>query len=275
MLPSWRNRLYIAIDSERISMLKFKRALKPKLIASYDEAIMPVGIQPLWQAVSDRLSQILAEPEWQKVDVNVVLSNRLVRYAVMQFNAQLQNHTEQEAFARHILAQTYGGIVEQWSLRIQRGKADSPWLISAIDLALLEKVRQACNMHNLKLCSVMPYLMPVYNRFRNAFKSDPVWLIINEPGYSLFAHLSGGEFIAINGIYHDSLNDLPLLLDRENLVNSQPEPCKSVYLYTSVVYDPSTMQKSEYEFNILDMAMPDEFPLSTEGLYAMGMSGVM
>jgi hypothetical protein len=99
--PSWRNRLYIAIGQERISLLKLKRGLKTKLIASHDEAVTPVGKQPFWQTISDSLTRILAQPEWQNAEVNIVLSNRLVRYAVIPFSVQLQNYAEQEAFAKH------------------------------------------------------------------------------------------------------------------------------------------------------------------------------
>lgn len=275
MLPSWRNRLYIAVSLERISLLKLKRGLKTKLIAYLDETIAPVDKQPSWQTVSDSLDQILVQPKWQKAEVNIVLSNHLVRYAVMSFSAQLQSYAEQEAFARHLLTQTYGVIAMQWTLRIQRGKAGSPWLVSAVDQALLEGLRQACATYNLKLRSVTPYLMPVFNRYRKAIKTDPAWLVINEPGYSLFVLLSGGEFVAINGVRHDSLNELPLLLDRENLASSLSEPCKSVYLYTPASKEQPVMQKMEYEFNLLDMKAPDDFPSSADGLYAMAMSGVL
>lgn len=277
MLPSWRSRLFIAVSQERISLLMLKRGLKTTLIACHDEGISAVGKLPCWQRISDSLSQILAQPEWQKAEVNIVLSNRLVRYAVMPFSAQLKTYTEQEAFARHILIRTYGATANQWTLRIHRAKAGSPWLISAVDQELLEGGRRACAIHKLKLCSLTPYLMQVFNRYRKTIKNDPAWLVINEPGYSLFVLLSGGELVAINGVCHDGLSELPLLLDRENLASSLSEPCKSVYLYTA---EPdsnilSAMPKIAYEFHILDIVAPDDFPSSADGLYAVAMSGVL
>lgn len=275
MSLSWRNRLYIAIGQERISLLKLKRGLKTKLIASHDEAVTPVGKQPFWQTISDSLTRILAQPEWQNAEVNIVLSNRLVRYAVIPFSAQLQNYAEQEAFARHSLTQIYGATAEQWTLRIQRGKAGSPWLVSAVDHALLEGLRQACATYKLKLRSVTPYLMPVFNRYRKVIKTAPAWLVINEPGYSIFTLLSGGEFITVNGVCHDSLCELPLLLDRENLAAPLSEPCKLICLYAPAGNGLSAMPKMGYEFNKLDMEASDGFPSSAEGLYAMAMSGAL
>ncbi len=52
-----------------------------------------------------------------------MLSNRLVRYAAIQFDAQLKNYPAKEAFARHSMSQTYGINTAQWELRIEHGKA--------------------------------------------------------------------------------------------------------------------------------------------------------
>ena len=275
MSPSWRNRLYIAISPEHISVLRLGRGLRMKIHAKHDEAVAPSGKLPFWKTILDKLTQLLSQPEWQNAEVNIVLSNRLVRYATIPFSTQLQNYSVQEAFARHYLAQVYGTAAEQWVLRIQHGKTGAPSLVSAVDRALLEGLRQMCATHKLELRSVTPYLMPVFNYYRKTIKSDPAWLVINEPGYSLFALLEGGEFVAVNGVCHDSINELPILLDRENLAGSFAEPCKSVYVHTSSGDKLSAMPAMGYEFSKLDIAVPDGFPPSADGLYAMAISGVL
>lgn len=280
MLPLWRNRICLAISPERISLVKLGRGLKPKLLAKYDEAISPASNsqpvkQPSWQAVLEKLTVILAQPELQHSDVDIVLSNRLVRYAVIPSNVQLKKYAEQEAFARHVLTHTYGSIIGQWQLRIQRGKAGLPWLVSAVDQALLDGLNQSCTSNKLKLRSVTPYLMPVFNRYRKALKFDPSWLVINEPGYSPFALLSGRVIVTISGASHDSINELNVMLDRENLVCTLPEPCKKVYLHAPVAGSLSVSAKAGYEYIKLESAVPEGFPPLTEGLYAMAMSGVL
>ena len=275
MSPSWRNRIYIAFSPEHISMLKLGRGLKMELQSKHDEAITPVTKQMSWQSALDRLTQLFDEAEWQNAEVNIVLSNRLVRYATMLFSAQLKNYSEQEAFARYSLTQTFGATVEQWALRIQHGKTGSPSLVSAVDSALLEGLRQACSAHKLKLRSITPCLMPVFNHYHNAIKSDPAWLVINEPSYSLLALLSGGDFVTINGVYHDNMSELPILLDRENLAGAFAEPCKSVYVYSSSGDKLSAVPTMGYEFSNLDLAAPEGFPSPAEGTYAMIMSSAL
>jgi hypothetical protein len=277
--PSWRNRLYIAFSPERISLLKLGRGLKPRLQARHDEAIAATGMQPSWQAALDRLTQLLGEPEWmtewQGTEVNIVLSNRLVRYAAIPFRAQLKNYPEQEAFARYFFTQIFGAVADTWALRIQHGKTGSPGLVSAVDHALLEGLRLACATHKFKLHSITPYLMPVFNTYHKAIKSNPAWLVINEPGYSLLALSSGGGFVTVNGVCHDSVNELPILLDRENLLSTLAEPCKSVYLHGCSADMLSAKTAMGYEFSKLEITVPNGFPSATDGLYAMAMSGVL
>lgn len=273
MSPSWNNRLRIAISPERISLLKLGRGLRPKLPAKHDEAISASGRQPAWRAALESLDAILSQPEWQNAEVDIVLSNRLVRYAAMPFDAQLKDYPAQEAFARYSLIRTYGSVAGQWELRIQRGKAGKPWLVCAIDKALLEQLRQICAAHRLRLRSVVPYLAPVFNRHFRAIKIEPAWLVIHEPGYSLIALLRDKELAALNGVCHDSIRELPLLLDRENLASSLAEPCKSVYLHAPSGNGMSAMPNLGYEFNVLDTALPSGFPSAAEGLYAMALSG--
>jgi hypothetical protein len=272
MSPSWHSRLYVAISPERISMIKLGRGLKPALLAKHDEVIVPIGKQPSWQAALDRFAELLNQPEWQKAEVNVVLSNQLARFSAIIFGAQLKNYAAQEGFARHVLAQTYGAVVEQWVLRIQPGKAGTPGLVSALDQALLDGLQQACAAQHLKLKLVTPYLTPVFNRFQKMLKNDPAWLVINEPGYSLLALLSGGQFVAINGVSHSNVDELPMLLDRENLVSTLAEPCKAVYLYAPSSKTFSPIKKTGYESSKLDLAVPDGFPALSDGLHAMIMS---
>lgn len=272
MSPSWRSQLYIAISPERISMLRLGRGFRPKLLAKHDEAIGNAGGQASWQATLERLDAILSQPEWQNATVNVVLSNRRVNCAAIPFDAQLKDKSAQEAFARYSLTQTFGPAAAQWDLRIRRGKAGTPWLVCAVDKALLQQIRQICTAHKLKLGLIAPYLVSVFNRHQKVIKPEPAWLVINEPGYSLFALMRDKEFVTLNGVCHDSIRELPLLLDRENLASPLAESCKSVYLHAPSVNGISSMPKMGYELSVLNTTMPDGFPSTPEGLYAMAAS---
>ena len=204
--------------------------------------------------------------------MNVILSNRLARFSTITFGEQLKTYQAQDAFARHALSQTYGPVVEQWVLRIQQGKQGTSCLISAVDQGLLDGLQQACAENQLRLNLVTPFLPPVFNRFRKIITSNPAWLVINEPGHSLMALLAGGEFVAINGVGHDQIDDLAMLLDRENLISTLAGPCKSVYLFAPCCRNLSALPKNGYELNNLDLVVPDVFSAASDGLQAMILS---
>lgn len=274
MLPSWHNRLYIAVSPERISMIMLGRGLKPVLVAKVDEVVTPGDSLPPWQAALDRLTELLGQPEWQKADVHVVLSNRLAKFAAFKFGQQLKSYPAQEAFAKHMLSQVYGSMVEHWILRIQHSKRDSVGLICAIDQRLLEGLQLGCATSRLSLKSVTPFLTSVFNRTQKMLMLGQAWLVIHEPGYSLLVLLSEGEVNAVQGVYHDDFDELPMMLDRENLVCALAEPCKSVYLYApSYQHSPASAGRG-YELTKLDWVAQAGFPAPSEGLYAMAMSGM-
>lgn len=272
MSPSWNNRLRIAISPERFSLLKLGRGLTPKVLAQHDETIDASANPFSWQAVLEGLDSILSQPEWQNAEVGIILSNRLVRYAAITFDVQLKGYPAQEAFARYSLTQTYGPVAAQWELRIQRGKAGKPWLVCATDKALLDRLMQICAAHKLKLRSLTPCLVPVFNRYFKSIKADSAWLAIHEPGYSLFALLHDRDIVTLNGVCHDSIRELPMLLDRENLVSYLAEPCKSVYLHAAFGGVISGTPKSGYGINVLDTLEPDRVPTYIESLRDMVMS---
>lgn len=273
MSPLWRNRLCIAISPERISVLKLGRGLKPKLLGHYDEVLSISGKQPIWQAAVEKLAELLAKPEWNASEADIVLSNRLTQYTTITFNSELKKYSEQEAFARHVLTQTHGPIAGQWELRIQRGKENMPCLVSAIDRSLLESLRQVCASQKIKLRSITPHLVPVFNHFRGALKAAPAWLVLNEPGHSLFALLNKGEFSAINGVSHVGIGELPTLLDRENLITALPEPCKTIYLHAPSGDGLSVLPASGYDVQRLEIVIPEDFPPLGSGLYALAFGG--
>lgn len=280
MSLSWRNRIYLAFSPERISMLKLGRGLKPKQLSQCDEVISALADvnlckSPPWQAALAKLAQILAQPDWANAEVDVVLSNHLIRYAAIPFSGQLRKYPEQEAFARHVLTQTYGAIAASWELRIQSSRIESPRVVSAVDNALLEGLRQVCTANKLKLRSVTPYLMPVFNSYCKMLKSDLAWLVINESGCSLFALLSRGEFVSVNVVKHDSIGELPMLLNRESLMLALTDPCKTVYLYAPTGGELSLRAQMGYEFNRLGLGTLEGSPSLGVGLYAMAMSGVL
>jgi hypothetical protein len=259
----WRKRLYIGFAPERISMIMLGRGLWPKALARHDEQVDADDKGAKWQAALTRLSKLLESAEWQHADVSLILSNSLCRFATIPHGAQLKSAVARDAFAKHVMKQAYGDVVEQWQLSVQHG------VVAAMDRNLLNGLRQVCATSHLNLKLAAPGLRSVYNRFCPQFNDEACWLVIHEAGHALIALLCGGEIVSINGMGCMSLDELPVLLDRENLLSGLPEPCRQVYLYSPGVQDISALSKSTYQFKPLEFQVPRDFPALSEGAFAM------
>lgn len=230
MSPLWHSRLVVLIAPGQISLFKLGRGMQPRLLASHEEAIESSMLSPPWGGLAEKLAELLSAPEWRAPEADIVLSNRLVKHAVVPFNDQLKKYSEQEGFARHVLTKTYGSAAAQWELRLHHQGGGGPTLVGAVERALLESLGQACAAHQVKVRSVTSRFMHVFNHHRKLFQPAPSWLAVSEPSHTLLALVSGGKIISVSGAGSDALADLPVLLDRENLASDLPHACKAVYL---------------------------------------------
>jgi hypothetical protein len=118
--------------------------------------------------------QKLAAMELGRARLTLVLSNNLVRYAIVPWSDALSGQAEEEAYVRHHFLRIYGERAKNWSFRASPG---SPRLCSAIDTALLVALRTAFAKKRVKLVSVQPGLMSVFNRARASVPPSGAWIV--------------------------------------------------------------------------------------------------
>lgn len=129
----------------------------------------------------EALAQLLGEGSQDRADVSIVLSNALVRYAIVPHAERLSDRQERAALARARFTSIHGERAAQWEVRMAAKTRDEPGLAVAVDAALLEGVRAAVGRHRrLRLVSVQPYLMAAYNRARGDLPPAGGWLLLVE-----------------------------------------------------------------------------------------------
>lgn len=252
MSPLLRSRLLVFIGPDRVSVYKLGPGLSPRLAGNYAEALEPTQPGGGWQALAQRLAQVLAAPEFHAAEADIVLSNKLVRHALAPYNALLKKPAEREMFARHVLGKTYGPAAAQWELRLTHQKGGAHWVVSAADRTLVEAIQQAFAANRIKLRTIRSRLVLAYNHHRESFPAEPAWLVIRESGYSLLARLDAGRIVSLGSARHEALEELPKLLDRENLSSCQSEWCKTVYLVAAEDEAVTALPAREYPITVLD-----------------------
>lgn len=166
------------------------------------------GAEP-WQGAIAALKSL----EWvQPSRVSVVLSNHLVRYAVLPWSDGLATPAEEEAYLRHHFGKIHGERAKAWTLRASEDRRGVPRLASAIDTALLEELRGVFpKAGKARLVSVQPELMEAINRWRGAIPSAGAWLVLAEPERACLAMHREGGWRSVQNAKGDWLT----LLDRE------------------------------------------------------------
>ena len=164
--------------------------------------------------------------------LEVVLSNHLLRYAVLPWSAALASEDEWMAYARHVFAATYGAEAAGWRIRICDGGRGKSRVACAADAALLDAIAAV-----ERVVSIEPHLVAAFNARRDEFGNEPGWFVLHEPGRLTLALLAEGEWKLLRNRqapadWRDRLEDL---LYRESASSSVPA-CRRVVLASGLAH---------------------------------------
>jgi hypothetical protein len=213
----------IALLPHQVAMVRFARGLSTRVI---DRKSMPCGEaagQANWAAAVEALREMLAHPNVDKGDATLVLSSHFTRYLVVPWSAQLISPAEELELARARFVQVYGQPALDWSIAMSRAPAGAGRLCAAVDQALLGEMSSAVAACALRLRSVQPALMALFNEWRRRI-GDDAWLVIAERGRLVIAWIHAGEWRSVRTRPLDG-TAIPLaqLLEQERLLLSAPD----------------------------------------------------
>lgn len=229
-----RDELRIALSPERVTLLRFGRGLRSRLISRQEIACEPVqaGETP-WSKALDGMETGLRTMNGRPMDARVILSNNFVRYALLPWSDQISDAAEEQAFIRHCFAQTYGEEVQNWVLRASSAGYGEAQVASAIDQSLVERLDRIAASRRVKVISLQPYLMSVFNRWRPQLTGTSIWFVVAEPGRLCLSMLKQGCWSSLQSVKvgEDWPEALRNLLERELLVSESGGERGTVYLF--------------------------------------------
>jgi hypothetical protein len=233
-----RDRLRIGIAPERIVLSARRGALKPRLVRAESLAVEPRPGAPRWRAAMDALPALLAQPGATVGSTTVVVSNQLVRYALLPWSAALKNEEEWMAYARHRVLAVHGGASEEWELRVCETAPQGARIVCAMDRAFLDALQDAIAAKGGTLGSVQPYLMAVFNR-AGLDRDASTWLVVEEPGRLTLALIQDGVWRSVRARRVDGnwRRDLAGILERESAALGLEQPCDVVAIHSETELD--------------------------------------
>jgi len=149
-----------------------------------------------WRASVEVLGMALAEQPSARA-VQIVVSDHFVRYALVAWSDNLVADAERLAFARLALSEIYGSMAEGWVVSLDEQPAGQPSFACAIDLELLEMLRQISAACGLRLTAATPALAQRINRHRAAFREPVFCLASLEPGRLTLAFHDDAGWLAV------------------------------------------------------------------------------
>lgn len=99
--------------------------------------------------------------KWQRQNLQVWLGAPWVRYLVLPAQNNLSTDTQRDAYARAMFAQEFGGLAQDWRVRVAAAAFNAPGLAAGIDRGLYDSL---CALPRLHLTALRPLLMQACTR---------------------------------------------------------------------------------------------------------------
>lgn len=281
MSPLLHDELRIVLGPDQVVLARIgrdltRRGLRRRVMAKTvaDCAAVAGGEAP-WDAAIKMLEANLPALAERRTFATVILSNHFMRYVVVPWSEALIDEAEEMAFARHCFRQVYGDAAESWELRQSLEPAGAQKLASAVDSRLLAVLRALFEQAGVRLKSVQPYLMAVYNNCRASLHSRSAWLALYEPGCLCLAQLQQGRWSSVRTMrigsdWHESLT---LILEREACLAESCTVPEAVFLWAPELGNAALPASGRWQINSLQPVVRTDFIPEYAGRYALAFSG--
>jgi len=230
-----RDQLRIALSPGKVVLERLARGLHPKVAARHVVACADSAQDEApWAKVLEALESGLQKEGGAKSDAQIVLSNHFVRYALVPWSDQISDQEEEQAFIRLCFTKTYGADAQHWALRMSPNGFGESQVACAIDQGLLDGLERVVTAHGAKLVSLQPYLMAMFNQWRQELPDSSAWFVVAEPGRLCVSQLQKGRWQTLRTVKAggDWCQALQKLLEREYLISESGMERGAVYLCT-------------------------------------------
>lgn len=190
------------------------------------------GAGAAWPAALDGLLQQLGQARAPGARARVVLSDSMVRYAVVPWNPALAGVEEEAVFLRHRFGQLYDAGTAEWDIRVDRQHGERARIASAVDPAQLAALGELLRARGIRLRSVVPALADTVGRHLSRLKEPAGWLLSHDAGLLSMARWEDGAWMCARSFRVDYRwrAVLPALLAREECLHDGQREAAAVYI---------------------------------------------
>jgi hypothetical protein len=191
----YRNRVTVHLAPAAITVVTAHRGWRPHTPAA---VTIPVAVSTglAWQDSLAALHTWLEQASIAPAELRVTLADSFVRYALVPWSDEVQHPRERAALARIRFDALYGKPDVDWLIRSDLRDYRQAGIACALDPSLEAAVRALAATHRLRLASLQPLFMDVFNRFRHVIAGDTL-LVVAEAGHCVLASRKDGGWHSI------------------------------------------------------------------------------
>lgn len=194
MSPLWRDEIAIYLAPRKLALVRRARGVKPRVVAATELAV-PAGPAGDVGPVLARLAAVLAEPTWHGAAARAVVADHpWARYGIVPWPATRLDAAGRLALARHVLGDTYGEAVADWTVTLADTPPGHPCVACAMPATLRSALEDALAPARLALVSLQPRLVVAFNAWRHQLPADDAWFVSVDDGSLSAVHLSRGAW---------------------------------------------------------------------------------
>lgn len=273
MLRLWRDKLFIGLSPERVTLVRGGTGLRPALRAKLSLPV-PAG-EGGWKPSMDLLTKTLqADKQWQNVDARVILANSFVRYQLIPWSENVSSSDERELYVRESFTQVYGDAAANWAYTMSEVARGAAWFCCAVDRELLSQLETVMLQSGSSLQSVVPHVMTAFNGIRKLIKTKNCWFVQIENDKLLLGLIQNGHWLTLSSrqIQGDAWQrELPLLLEREWRVHGMSQVPREVVITAPEAKQAALDGEGKWVFHWLRTSLPYGLSGRADAAYAMAM----
>lgn len=224
------DRLHVSLETDRVALVRTRGGLRPRIEAArllatrLDPSEPEAGLEPL--------AAELATAAWQSATVQVVLSDRLVRYFIVDSLPGIQSLGELRRLAEAQFEELFGLPAAEWEICADFAPFSRRFLACALHRALLAALRRLFRRPGHALASIQPFLVREFNRRRRCLRSDPAWFAALERHSLTLALLSRKSWqgLRTHPFAQDAPALLPTLLARDRISHGESSEPSRLWL---------------------------------------------
>lgn len=199
MSPRWRDRIDVLLTPDGVSIAARRRGWRTAPPLRTELATDGAAQGAAWRPALEALAQWLTARGPLRAELRVVLSDHVVRYAVLPWHGELTSTAERQSLVRHLFADKYGPASQDWWIQLAAPRYGQPTVACAIDAALREGLVALAAQHRLTLVSLQPRLAMACEAFASRLGADAA-LFVYEPGRLSCAVARQGSWQAIRSV---------------------------------------------------------------------------